>query len=143
MPTLLDLAGLRLPPGVQGRSLAAALRDGPSAGRLEPRPAISENQARGAVKSASVALFRDGWKLIHHTNGRPETPEFELFDHRTDPLDRTDVAASHPDVVSRLAKELAAWRAAAIRARLKPDSATAAALGKEELERLRSLGYIQ
>jgi arylsulfatase A-like enzyme len=143
MPTLLDLAGLRIPPGVQGRSLAAALRNGPSAGRLEPRPAISENHARGAVKSMSVALFRDGWKLIHHTNGGPETPEFELFEHRTDPLDRTDVAASHPDVVSRLAKELAAWRAAATRARLKPDSATAGALGKEELERLRSLGYIQ
>jgi hypothetical protein len=53
------------------------------------------------------------------------------------------VAASHPDVVSRLAKELAAWRAAPIRARFKPDSATAGALGKEELERLRSLGYIQ
>ena len=68
---------------------------------------------------------------------------FELFDHRTDPLDRTDAAASHPDVVSRLAKELAAWRAAPIRARFKPDSATAGALGKEELERLRSLGYIQ
>jgi arylsulfatase A-like enzyme len=146
MPTLLDLAGVRPPSGIQGRSLAVALRGGPSAGRVPPRPAITEKHARrGTVGlgTSSDALFSDGWKLIQNTTRNPGTPEFELFDHRSDPLDRTDLAGSRPEVVSRLAKELVAWRAAATRARLKPDSAAAGALSKEELERLRSLGYIQ
>jgi arylsulfatase A-like enzyme len=94
-------------------------------------------------KVGSVALFSDGWKLIHNTERPAEMPEFELFDHRTDPLDRTDVAAQHPDVVARLAKEIATWRTVAERARLKPDGEGTAALGKEELERLRALGYVQ
>jgi arylsulfatase A-like enzyme len=97
----------------------------------------------GAEEVGSVALFSDGWKLIQHTERAPGMPEFELFDHRADPLDRTDVAARHPDVVQRLAKEIAAWRTMATGARLKPDSEGTATLGKEELERLRALGYIQ
>jgi arylsulfatase A-like enzyme len=146
MPTLVELAGLQPPSGIQGRSLAAAVREGPSAGRLDPRPAIAEKTAGGAIQGAdtrSVALFRDQWKLIHNIEHPVEKPEFELFDHRNDPLDRTDLATSHPDVVAELAKELAAWQVAATRARLKPDAAASSSLGKEELERLRSLGYIQ
>jgi arylsulfatase A-like enzyme len=91
----------------------------------------------------SVALFSDGWKLIQNTERPPAMPEFELYDHRTDPLDRTDVAARHSDVVQKLAKDIAAWRKAATAVRLKPDAEGAAAMGKEELERLRALGYIQ
>jgi arylsulfatase A-like enzyme len=147
MPTLLELAGLRPPPGIQGRSLASVLRAGAPAAELPARPAISEKHARagavGVEKVGSVALFSDGWKLIHNTERPAEMPEFELFDHRTDPLDRTDVAAQHPDVVARLAKEIATWRTVAERARLKPDGEGTAALGKEELERLRALGYVQ
>jgi hypothetical protein len=61
MPTLVELAGLQPPSGIQGRSLAAAVREGPSAGRLDPRPAIAEKTAGGATQGAdtrSVALFR-------------------------------------------------------------------------------------
>lgn len=147
MPTLIDLAGLRPPPGMQGRSLAAALREGSPAAALPPRPAISEKFARagavGAEEVGSVALFSDGWKLIRNAERPSGMAEFELYDHRTDPLDRTDVAAQHPDIVQRLAREMAAWRTMAAGARLKPDGEGAAALGKDELERLRALGYIQ
>jgi arylsulfatase A-like enzyme len=147
MPTLIELAGLRPPPHLQGRSLAGVLRPGASAVELPPRPAIAEQAGRsgvvGAEAYASVAIFSDRWKLIQHT-GRPAgAPEFELFDHRSDPLDRADVAGAHPEVVQRLAKDIAAWRALAQGARLKPDGEGAAAMSKEELERLRALGYIQ
>ena len=93
--------------------------------------------------TTATAIFSDGWKLIHHTERAPGTPEFELFDHRSDPLDRRDVADQHAEVVQRLAREMAAWRGMAERARLKPDGQDTVALGKEELERLRALGYIQ
>ena len=147
MPTLIELAGLRPPAGMQGRSLASVLRAGAPAAELPPLPAIAEKHAHtgavGTEEVGSVALFSGGWKLIQSAERPPGTPEFELFDHRADPLDGTDVAAQHPDVVQRLAKDLAAWRTMAMGARLKPDSEGAAALGKEELERLRALGYIQ
>jgi len=146
MPTLIDLAGLHPPAGMQGRSLVPALREG-AAAALPERPAISEKFARtgavGADESGAVALFSGGWKLIANESPAPGKPPYELYDHRADPLDATDVAAQHPDVVQRMAKELGAWRAMASAARLKPDSAAGAAMSPEELERLRALGYVQ
>lgn len=146
MPTLIEVAGLKPPAGMQGRSLAAALAaGGPSS--LPPRPAISEKFARsGAVNAdeiAATAVFSGDWKLIENQSPHPGKPPYELFDHRQDPLDSKNVADQHPDVVQRLAKELAAWRAMATAARLKPDGAGAAAMSPEELERLRALGYVQ
>jgi arylsulfatase A-like enzyme len=150
MPTLLEMSRLPVPDGAQGQSLLPLLL--PSApGTADPwdRPAISEKavtEDKGSPPprdTASTAIVSRGFKLIHNTK-RPEgRPEFELYDHRADPLDLRDVAAEHPDVVGRLAKELAAWKQLAERARLKGDAAGAAELSPEELERLRALGYIQ
>jgi hypothetical protein len=114
------------------------------------RPAITQKAVTQDVGGAppprnteSTSIVSGRWKLIHNTKRPAGAPEFELYAHATDPLDQTDVAAQHPDVVQGLARDLAAWRTAAARARLKPDSASANSLSKEELERLRSLGYIQ
>ena len=57
-------------------------------------------------------------------------------------LNRNDVAPQHPDVVARLSKILVNWMAAAEAARLAPDSEATEALSHDELERLRSLGYL-
>jgi arylsulfatase A-like enzyme len=146
MPTLLDLSGLAAPKGIQGASLVPWMRgDGPHEGW--PRPAITEASGRPdpgvAVTEESYALSLGGWKLAHHVVRAPERPEFQLFDRRKDPLDTTDVAAQHGDVVTRLSRELEAWQRMAVRARLKPDSELAATVSGEELERLRALGYVQ
>jgi hypothetical protein len=90
------------------------------------------------------AIVLDGWKLVHNTKARPPgIPEYELYDHRRDPLDAVEVSRAHPDVVARLARELDLWRRSAEAARLPPDSVSREGLGQEELERLRALGYIQ
>jgi hypothetical protein len=113
------------------------------------RPAISEKaqtKDMGAPPprdTASEAIVLGTWKLIHNTKRPDGKPEFELYDHAKDPLDAHDVAAAHPDEVARLAKTLAAWRRMAAAARLKPDTEANKSLSKEELERLKSLGYIQ
>ena len=83
------------------------------------------------------------WKLIHNTKRPPGQPEFELYDHAKDRLDRDDVAAAHPGEVAQLTKTLEGWRKMVSAARLKPDTETSKGLSKEELERLKSLGYIQ
>jgi arylsulfatase A-like enzyme len=153
MPTLLELSRLPGPKEMQGRTLAAALRKR-DAGAVHAdappvRPAIVEKavtQEKGGPPprdTAALAIVAGGYKLVHHTVRPSGGPEFELFDHRTDPLDAKDVAAAHPDIVERLKRELAAWKQLAEQARLKPDSEAAKDLSTEEMERLRSLGYLQ
>jgi arylsulfatase A-like enzyme len=156
MPTLLEISRVAVPPGVQGRSLLpllAATRGGgavhAAASGWTDRPAITEKAAtvdNGSPPprdTESVSIVYQGWKLIHNTKRPAGAPEYQVFDHRHDPLDGTDVAAGHADVVERLGRELDAWRKAVSASRLKPDTEGTAALSKEELERLRALGYVQ
>jgi hypothetical protein len=58
-------------------------------------------------------------------------------------LDKHNVAADHPDVVARLAKLIEGWRRMATAARVKPDAEATKTLSAEELQRLRSLGYVR
>jgi hypothetical protein len=90
-----------------------------------------------------VALVSGDWKLIANIDRPAGDPAYELYDHRHDPLDQTDVSAEHPDVVERLAREIKAWKQQAESARLKPDAESGRAMSQEDLERLRALGYIQ
>ncbi len=159
MPTLLEISRLKVPAQAQGRSFRSLLTSGrrgePGDARADAagwtdRPAITEKAlttepvgAPPPQDTESTSIVAGGWKLIHNTK-RPEgKPEFELYDHAKDLLDRSDVAAAHPEVVQDLAKKLESWRKMAAAARLKPDADAAKTLSKEELERLRSLGYIQ
>ncbi len=148
MPTLLELSGIPLPEGLQGQSLVPLLAVEASAFR--GRPAISEkartSEATGAPwprDTESYSIVDSGFKLIHHRTRAEGTPEFELFDAVKDPLDRTDLAAQHPEVVKRLSEILDAWYKMANAARLAPDSETTDGLSQQQLERLRSLGYIK
>jgi len=89
------------------------------------------------------AIMDGGWKLIQNVKRPPDKPEFELFDFYKDPLDQKDMAAQHPDVVARLARDLDGFRKMAVGARLKPDSESTKGMTKEQLEQLRSLGYVK
>jgi arylsulfatase A-like enzyme len=152
MPTLLEASGARSPDAAQGQSLRPLLRrpggDGvvEAASAWERRPLIAEKQPMGGRDfpgaGESYALIEGRWKLIHNAVRADGKPEFELYDFYGDPLDRKDVARDYPQVVQRLARALDAWKEKARAARLKAD-ADAADLSATELERLRSLGYIQ
>jgi arylsulfatase A-like enzyme len=155
MPTLLDLSGLAHPAGLQGQSLRPFLASTSTGGTVptswpgwKPRPAISErvpnvDEPRPDQTRESVAIVDANWKLIQNTVRPPELPEFELFDYFKDPLNRQNIAAEHPEVVARLAKLIAGWREMATAARVKPDAETTRAMSAEELQRLRSLGYVR
>jgi arylsulfatase A-like enzyme len=155
MPTLLDLCGLPPPEGAQGRSLRPLLAGAGGAtaaasasGAWQRRPVISEKQPLLAGSdfpnaAESYAIVDGDWKLIQNVARPSEKPEFELFEFYKDPLDQKDLARSHPEVVEKLAKQLADWRGKAQAARLKPDSEQEKSLSAEQLERLRSLGYVK
>jgi hypothetical protein len=85
----------------------------------------------------------DGWKLIHNGERPPDRPEYELFDHRTDPLNFVDVAETHPEKVEELSRLLESWRLWVANQRLPTDGELTDGMSGEELERLRSLGYVQ
>jgi arylsulfatase/arylsulfatase A len=141
-PTLLALSGLAIPETMHGRSLVPLLtgEDWPR------RPVISErirNRTPGDRTSNSTAIVWEGWKLIHNTE-RPEgKPEYELFDHRNDPWSLEDVAEEHPEKVQELAELLESWRRWVAAERLPTDAELTEGVSSEELERLRSLGYVQ
>lgn len=146
MPTLLDLSGLAAVATAQGQSLVPFLAHHAAPSHLgwKSRGAFSE-KTRGmrAPDYAAHALVLDGWKLIHHEWSAPGRPEYELFDHRTDPLDQHDVAGEHPEVVERLAATLARRLEQVLTARIRPDVAPAESLSAEQVRRLRALGYLR
>ena len=161
MPTLLELSRLAPPKNIEGQSLLPLMAAAKEVGSGDPaklrpvaerygwrdQPAFSEKAftpKTGGPRpydTESYGMVYDGWKLIRNSK-RPEgTPEFELFDHRKDPLNRQNVADQHPDVVKRLAPKLEERRQAAVSAALPTNSATK--MNAEEMQRLRGLGYIQ
>jgi arylsulfatase A-like enzyme len=153
MPTLLDLAGLAHPAGLHGQSLVPLLQvrgtegGAAAANGWKRRPVIMEKLPLDGTEhpetTEAVAIIDGDWKLIHNKVRPAHLPEFELFDAARDPLDQKNVASAHPDVVQRLAKALDGWHAMAVAARLKPDAEAAEGLSPEQLQRLRSLGYVR
>jgi arylsulfatase A-like enzyme len=154
MPTLLEYAGLPLPPGIQGQSLRPLLGPDGRGGAVaaagsdwKRRPVIAEKQPQDGSdhprQTECYAIVDGNWKLIHNVVRPPERPEYELFDFYKDPLDQQNLAAEHPDVVERLSKQLEGWKRMATQARLKPDSEDTKGMSAEQLERLRSLGYVK
>ena len=85
----------------------------------------------------------EGWKIIQNVEPLNGRPEYELYDHGTDPLNLHDVAGDHPDVVDRLGTELTLRREHAAAARIPPDGSPAESLSSEDVRRLRALGYIR
>jgi len=87
--------------------------------------------------------LRDGSVHRPDAHAPPGAPEWQLFDHLNDPLNQVNVSEQHPEVVERLQRLLADWQSYAEAARLLPDAESVEGTSAEELERLRSLGYIQ
>ncbi|WP_193214518.1 sulfatase [Luteolibacter marinus] len=92
-PTLAELAGLPLPTGLDGVSLRPQLKD-PSAPR--ERPAITTaNQGNHSVRDRH-------WRYIRYADGSEE-----LYDHRQDPHEWTNLAADPAHAADKA--RLSAW----------------------------------
>ena len=150
MPTLLELSRLSVPENAQGQSLLPLLAAdvAPNALGWRRRPvfaerAIPESEPDPKGRDVeSLVIISDGWKLIQNRERPQGWPELELFDHESDPLNLENVAEQKPEIVERLKEQLANWHKAAIAARVSAED-DIEGLSTEDIERLRSLGYVQ
>lgn len=94
-PTFLALAGAASDARPDGIDLGPALRGAPPT----TRPAIAWEDPVGKGTQA----VRDGnWKAVRRNVRVPGETTVELFDLASDPGERNDVAAGHPEIAARL-----------------------------------------
>jgi arylsulfatase A-like enzyme len=112
-PTVLDLVGLPGLPDADGRSLVpllhAAANGAPVPEDLARRPSFAElDQTWGQQKlppKPIVAIVNGHHRMIQHLNNG----SVEFYDHQVDPLEQTNLAASRPEAVEELKREIATY----------------------------------
>jgi arylsulfatase A-like enzyme len=125
LPTIAELLGIPVPPGLPGQSLL---------GRREVRPAFAETRAGIAADGRATTLIsvRAGdWKLIQS----PELGISELYDLARDPGEHENRFGSAPEG-AHLAALLADWQAHA------PAPPPVGGRDPELGTKLRALGYV-
>ncbi len=135
-PTLLGLAGIEAPPGLDGVDL---LRE-PE--RL-PEYAFSTCYSGEVARSREYKLIRFDRSLYDEQGAWPRgvSGEWMLFDLANDPAETRDVSALHPEVFARMRSALAE-RAPGVEPH-KADPAILESLDSQNAERLRDLGYLE
>lgn len=149
MPTVLDLLHLKIPDVAQGQSLAPLALGRPFERRglvmssrfahPGPRSEVSVPENR----TNTFALLDSSWKLIYRDKAREAgLDRVELFDRRSDPGDKKNVAALHPQQVEQEMAKINRWIAVQTQIRKALGHGEKSVMDRRTLEQLRSLGYI-
>jgi len=98
-PTLAEIAGAKAPAGLDGMSMARALR-----GQTQPTHDYFywEFHERGFQQAVRMGA----WKAVRVAKDKP----LELYNLEVDPYEQHDVSAGQPDVIAKIEKYLATAR---------------------------------
>ncbi|MBM3294991.1 MAG: arylsulfatase [Candidatus Aminicenantes bacterium] len=110
LPTLVDCCGLKPGPGLafDGTSLLPLLRD-PVADWAERTLFVHNQRVDFPVKYKEFQVLTDRWRLIQPPAEEERNPALELYDIRSDPGQRNDIAARHPETVAALLSKYESW----------------------------------
>jgi arylsulfatase A-like enzyme/Flp pilus assembly protein TadD len=132
-PTVVSLAGIPVPEGIQGIDLSPWLAGRGSGGSGRPLYAETVTPTRYYGTSSLLGVIVDGWKYI-------ETTRPELYDLRSDPAEAVNLLDHEPARAASMGRTLVMILAAAGRA---PGPAPeSAALDEASRQRLAALGYV-
>jgi len=136
-PTILDVCGIPLPDGIDGRSVLTAIMDGaPHRDRLISQMTFRELPDK-VSRAAKRSIWVPGqWLLVHDA----QETTLQVFDLEADPKGLTDVAASRPEAVPALLQELMALDPGPGPGGFRSPEQTE--MDPELVEQLRSLGYL-
>jgi arylsulfatase A-like enzyme len=126
-PTLLSLAGLKIPDVMEGRSVF-------------DRPASEQWQDQRVFAQYGDRLYcvrTPRWKLIQRTSNQ----RVKLFDLHRDPGEHRNLSGRRRDLSAALLAELEDWRIS--RPQLDVGSRREVELTEEMIEDLRALGYVE
>lgn len=98
-PTLADYAGLDAPAGLTGSSLRPLLED----------PAHPGKDAAFGYWRGRLTMRTERYRIVKY-EPPGDGPEYELFDHRSDPHETVNVAADRPETAAALRAQLEAQR---------------------------------
>lgn len=139
LPTFCEIAGVELPEDYipDGVSQLHTLKKDPSQqtpsqqqAATREKPLFWKMQSRWPIREAqpyhwvSYAVVKDHWKLMTNRDGS----YVELYDLAVDPMEESDLKASHTDVVEQLKRELKDWQATL------PDHPTGPVFSKERAQ---------
>ncbi|MBS0201893.1 MAG: arylsulfatase [Planctomycetes bacterium] len=103
MATAAELAGTKVPDGCDSVSFVPTLLG--KAATQRQHEFLYWEFHEGGFRQA--AIYQGRWKGIRH--GRPDAP-IALFDQMTDPAEKTDVAAQHPEIARKIGEYLSSAR---------------------------------
>jgi arylsulfatase len=113
-PTVLELMGLPLVEGIDGRSLVPLMHGETSSHRDEVFLSECTWQAARGIRTTE-------WKFLRCIEpGVYPLDDVELYDLRVDPDEQHNVAARYPEVVAQLDARLSAWVSAQLASRPDP-----------------------
>jgi arylsulfatase A-like enzyme len=109
LPTLIDLCKLHRPSGppMHGVSLAPVLR-GEASSVPERSIVIDSQRLDRLVKWRQTAVMRRQWRLVNASEDGDRN-KLELYDLKSDPGQRRNVAPEHPDMVASLSRDYERW----------------------------------
>ncbi len=113
-PTVLEVAGIQIPPQMQGRNLVPLLEGRAQAHREE----AYINQGAWQAKRALIADRLKYTRCIHH--GFWPCPAEELYDLSDDPQELNELSGRLPQVLDEMALKLRRWEEAQLGRRIDP-----------------------
>ncbi len=152
VPTILDLLGLESGPGIEGHALTGLIQGEPwpktrmYAESHHGWPGIRDGDELEGLKSKHFALRCGRWKLIRIP--KATGIHFELYQIHDDPGELNNLIGRHPEVERRLKAELMDFidqyqRTDYYIERVGHPTEKRPTLSEDQIEALRSLGYLQ